>query len=277
PHKTVRENLAFGLRMRRMERVDIERRIARAAMALGIEALLERKPAQLSGGQRQRVALGRAIVREPRAFLFDEPLSNLDPRLRVQARTELTLLHRRLRATMIHVTHDQEEAMTLGDRIALLRDGQLQQFDEPSAVYHRPANVFVAQFIGSPEMNLFRCRAEVIEGGVRINAPTFSMTLDRPELGRAGEAVPGDIVLGVRPHDLAIVPEHDADARGNVELVELLGSAKLVHVRVGEDEAEPVVRVMVAPDVAVRADDRVGLRFGRTALHLFDAQRGIRL
>jgi ABC-type sugar transport system ATPase subunit len=276
PHKTVRQNLAFGLRMRRMEPAEIERRITRAATALGIEALLDRKPAQLSGGQRQRVALGRAIVREPRAFLFDEPLSNLDPRLRVQARTELTLLHRRLRATMVHVTHDQEEAMTLGDRIAVLRDGQLQQFDEPYEVYQRPANIFVAQFIGSPEINLFPCRAESVDGRVHMTSAAFAISMDQPELEGAGP-LSLDVMLGVRPYDLAIAPELEADIRGVVQLVELLGSATLVHVRVVEGEAERIVRVMAAPQAAVRSEDRIGLRFSRSALHLFDEKSGVRL
>src|SRR5215212_9035928 len=157
PHKTVRENLAFGLHMRRMDAAQIAQRVHDVATALEIEALLDRRPAALSGGQRQRVALGRAIVRSPKAFLLDEPLSNLDPLLRIETRAELALLHRRLAATMVYVTHDQEEAMTLGARIAVMRDGVLEQVAAPMDLYDRPANTFVAGFIGSPAMNIWRC------------------------------------------------------------------------------------------------------------------------
>src|ERR671928_1553518 len=160
PHMTVRENLAFGLRMRGASRTVIEQRVADAARALGLDGVLERKPSQLSGGQRQRVALGRAIVREPKVFLFDEPLSNLDAKLRVETRAELARLHRRLRATVVYVTHDQEEAMTLGSRVAVMRDGFLQQVAPPMELYRRPANRFVAGFVGSPAMN-FLPREEV--------------------------------------------------------------------------------------------------------------------
>jgi multiple sugar transport system ATP-binding protein len=154
PHKSVRENLAFGLRVRRVDAAEIDRRVRAAAATLGIEALLDRRPSQLSGGQRQRVAVGRAIVREPKAFLFDEPLSNLDPQLRAALRTELGLLHRRLAATMVYVTHDQEEAMTLGTRVAVMRDGAIEQIGPPLALFRRPANTFVAGFVGSPAMNV---------------------------------------------------------------------------------------------------------------------------
>lgn len=288
PHKTVRDNLAFGLRMRRTPRPEIDERIARAARALGIETLLQRKPAQLSGGQRQRVALGRAIVREPRAFLFDEPLSNLDPRLRVQARTELTLLHRRLGATIVYVTHDQEEAMTLGDRIAVMRAGRIQQLGAPREVYEKPANVFVAEFIGSPAMNLFRCRTASEDTSIRIACPAFSLLVDRMAIIREGtpaDLAEGgvatdidagrDVVAGIRPHDVSIVPLEDADTRGAVQLVEMLGSTLLAHVQLESEDS--IVRVTASADTAMRADDVVGLRILRERLHLFRASDGERI
>src|SRR5438105_2856042 len=195
PHMTVRENMAFGLRLRRQPNEMVARRIGDVADALGLTSMLERKPAQLSGGQRQRVALGRAIVREPKAFLFDEPLSNLDAQLRVETRAELARLHRRLGATMVYVTHDQVEAMTLGTRVAVLKDGALQQVAPPMELYRRPQNRFVASFIGSPSMNFVQGNIERDDGRTRFVAP--GMTLAVPEAAAARQ---GPVVLGVRPH-----------------------------------------------------------------------------
>src|SRR5262245_16651435 len=208
PHKTVRENLAFGLRMRRADPALIARRVEEVARVLGLEAFLDRKPAQLSGGQRQRVALGRAIVREPQAFLLDEPLSNLDARLRVQTRAELARIHRQLGATMLYVTHDQEEAMTLGDRVAVLRDGILQQVAPPMAVYREPANVFVAAFIGSPAINLFPCSLRQDHGSACLKGPQFVLALGR---SIATDSESSQVLLGVRPHDIRVASS-DADA-----------------------------------------------------------------
>jgi len=203
PHMTVQENLSFGLRMRRIPPAEIAARVAQTAAHLGIEGLLQRRPSQLSGGQQQRVALGRAIVRQPKAFLFDEPLSNLDPALRLETRAQLAVLHRRLNATMVYVTHDQEEAMTLGTRIGVMRDGSLEQVDSPGVVYGRPANTFVAQFIGSPPMNLF--------------APGAIPSLDWLCADGTGTAP----TIGVRPHDILLAPHDDpeADARGKVDIM----------------------------------------------------------
>jgi ABC-type sugar transport system ATPase subunit len=243
PHKTVRHNLAFGLRVRRVDPARIAERVEKAAALLGLETLLDRRPAQLSGGQRQRVALGRAIVREPQAFLLDEPLSNLDPLLRVTTRAELALLHRRLGATMVYVTHDQEEAMTLGTRIAVMRDGVVEQVGAPLDVYRCPATAFVAGFVGSPAMNLRR---------------------------------DGDTLVGIRPHDIELTAPDTGDARARVEVVEPLGASTLVHLR-PLDGAGDLVRVVLNGDAHVAAGDEVGYRLRRDRIHVFDGRTGGRL
>ncbi|HEY7237379.1 MAG TPA: ABC transporter ATP-binding protein, partial [Gemmatimonadaceae bacterium] len=218
PHMTVRENMAFGLRLRRQPNEVVARRIGEVAEALGLTPMLDRKPAQLSGGQRQRVALGRAIVREPKAFLFDEPLSNLDAQLRVETRAELARLHRRLGATMVYVTHDQVEAMTLGTRVAVLKDGMLQQVAPPMELYREPQNQFVASFIGSPSMNFVRGAIQRDGGRLRFVAPGFSLALPDGRTMREGP-----VVVGVRPHDIALDGLDSTGARGVVSLVEPLG------------------------------------------------------
>jgi ABC-type sugar transport system ATPase subunit len=260
PHLSVRDNLSFGLRMRKVPPADIERRIVHAATLLGIESLLDLKPSQLSGGQRQRVALGRAIVREPRAFLLDEPLSNLDPALRLETRAQLALLHRRLAATMVHVTHDQEEAMTLGTAIAIMRDGAVEQTGTPMAVFDRPASTFVAQFLGSPAMNL-------VSGLV---APPLARSVPSP----GGN----DALFGIRPHDIAVGSPDDpeADVRGQVEAVESLGSTRTVHVAATGPERS-VIRVVVPGDMRIAPEEAVGLRFRRDRVHVFDGRTGRRL
>ena len=272
PHMSVRENLAFGLTVRKLPRAEIEKRIAVAAESLGLANLLDRKPAQLSGGQRQRVALGRAIVREPLAFLFDEPLSNLDARLRVGTRAELARLHQRLGATMIYVTHDQTEAMTLGTRVAVLHDGMLQQLAPPMTLYREPANLFVAGFIGSPGMNVLSGRiratdsATVFEGhGLRLDV----VAADRRER---------DVVLGVRPHDLSIGPpggESDTShLSARVWLVEALGSEQIVHVSAGDLHD---LLIVVPADRNYRIGESVSVRPATAALHFFDRESGIRV
>ena len=244
PHRSVRENLAFGLRMRGTAAGEIAGRVSRVAASLGIESLLERRPSELSGGQRQRVALGRAIVREPRAFLLDEPLSNLDPLLRTGTRAELALLHRRLGATMVYVTHDQEEAMTLGTRIAVMNHGRIEQVGPPLAVFERPATSFVARFVGAPAMNLWRDR--------------------RPAPG----APP--MLRGVRPHDIAITEPERGEVEGTIEVVEVLGAQTVVHLSV-PDFGDELVRVL-APSVdrALAPGRRVGLTLRRDRVHAFD-------
>ena len=278
PHMTVRENMAFGLRLRKQSDDMVTRRIGDVAEALGLTSMLERKPGQLSGGQRQRVALGRAIVREPQAFLFDEPLSNLDAQLRVETRAELARLHRRLGATMVYVTHDQVEAMTLGTRVAVLKDGALQQVAPPMELYRRPRNQFVASFIGSPSMNFVRGSIEREngaggageEGGgrARFIAPGFTISLD------GGASRPGPVVLGVRPHDLALSGPAESGPRGVVTLVEPLGSEQLVYVSVpgGADFV-----AAIGAEQAPRVDETVGLRIPPNAVHLFDPESGTRM
>lgn len=269
PHKTVRDNLAFGLRMRRVPKETIAGQVQRAAATLGLEELLDRKPAQLSGGQRQRVALGRAIVREPKAFLLDEPLSNLDAKLRVQTRAELARMHKKLGATMLYVTHDQEEAMTLGDRIAVLNEGSLQQVGTPAEVYRRPANSFVAGFIGSPAMNFFRGRVEKVDGRHRFVRAEFAVDIEsEPEAS-------GDVLLGVRPQDIQVLDSNDVDTRATVDVVELLGSELLLHLRLGG--SDETVRALVPESLGVKEDERIGLRFRRDRLHVFDAGSGDRV
>ena len=248
PHLTVRENLAFGLKMRKTPPAEIAQRLGAAADMLGLTPLLDRRPAQLSGGQRQRVAMGRAVVRRPKVFLFDEPLSNLDAALRGQMRLELMRLHQRLQATMVYVTHDQVEAMTLADRIAVLDQGALMQVGPPHELYQRPANLFVARFIGTPEMNVVDARAATACG----LAPPLP-----PEVAS----------VGVRAEDLRLVAAAQPGAlAAQVDVVEHLGPEALVHLRV--DMIELVARV-AAPAVP-RTGERVAIAVDAAQLHLFD-------
>ncbi|OFV90802.1 MAG: hypothetical protein A3G76_03150 [Acidobacteria bacterium RIFCSPLOWO2_12_FULL_65_11] len=273
PHKSVRENLAFGLRVRGVDAARVDARVRETATALDIEALLERRPAQLSGGQRQRVALGRAIVREPKAFLFDEPLSNLDPTLRAGTRTELALLHRRLATTMVYVTHDQEEAMTLGTRVAVMRAGAIEQVAPALEVFRRPANTFVARFIGSPAMNLWACTCARVGDGRHLVSPAFSIDLTGIDV-----AVPdgAGVYVGVRPHDIDIVPNGEGNGAGGVEIVEPLGPVTVVHLRVG-GLGDDFVRVVVPADSRIEVGDRVTFRVRPDRLHVFDARTGQRV
>ena len=273
PHKSVRENLAFGLRVRHVDAAQIDRRVRATAAALRIEGLLDRRPAQLSGGQRQRVALGRAIVREPKAFLLDEPLSNLDPLLRVGTRAELALLHRRLATTMVYITHDQEEAMTLGSRVAVMYEGIIEQVAPPLEVFRRPANVFVAGFVGSPAMNLWPGTCQRVANGLRVVSPAFSMELNGVEVAGPDTR---DIRVGVRPHDIDVVPEGQGDGVGRVEIVEMLGPAALIHLRVDGPITE-LVRVMLSAETPLAVGDRVSFRVRQGRLHLFDDKTGVRL
>ncbi|MEN0109512.1 MAG: sn-glycerol-3-phosphate ABC transporter ATP-binding protein UgpC [Planctomycetota bacterium] len=241
PHMTVRQNMAFGLKMRRTPRAEIDRRVAEAAKMLGIEPMLPRRPRELSGGQRQRVALGRAVVRDPAAFLFDEPLSNLDAKLRAETRTEIAALHQRLGATMIYVTHDQVEAMTLGQRLVLMNHGVVQQVDTPLEVYRRPANRFVATFIGSPAMNLLDGTLE----GVRFHADGGVAGWDVGDVASRG----GRATLGVRPEDLAPAANGEpARCRARLLTVERLGHETLAHYRLGESGDGPACVARLAGD-----------------------------
>jgi len=269
PHMTVYKNMAFGLKLRKMPRHEIDTRVNDAATLLGIQDLLDRKPKALSGGQRQRVALGRAIVRQPAAFLFDEPLSNLDAKLRVEMRAEINKLHRRLGTTTIYVTHDQVEAMTLGDRIAVMHKGIIQQLATPLELYDRPVNRFVAGFLGTPPMNFVSGRVEEHDGKFFFNEGSARIELPA-RAKKWADALPGrEAVFGVRPEDISIgARPGSADAKVNV--VEPLGDEMIVYVSTSYHDL--VCKAPSHQDVAV--DDEVGLTFNIDKAHLFDPETG---
>ena len=276
PHMTVAGNLAFGLKLRGHARAEIEKRVADAARMLGLEDLLQARPRQLSGGQRQRVALGRALVREPKVFLLDEPLSNLDAKLRVAMRVEIARLHHRLEATMIYVTHDQIEAMTLGQRIVVLNDGEIQQIDTPMRLYAEPSNMFVAGFLGSPAMNFFRGRLRDDAGALEMEGA--SLPLDGwPASGSPLDAMRGRaIVLGLRPEHLHCAPTPEssrAQFEATLEVVEPVGNEMFLNLRWGS--LELVARVppqnLPAPGEVLR------MGFDPSRLHAFDATDGRRI
>ncbi len=269
PHMSVFENMAYGLRIRRLGRADIRRRVDQAARMLGIEGLLDRKPRQLSGGQRQRVAMGRAIVREPKLFLFDEPLSNLDARLRVQMRAEIRRLQRRLGVTSLYVTHDQVEAMTLGDRLVVMHEGRPAQVASPLEVFSRPANTYVAGFIGAPAMNFLPARlADAGRAAVLKAGPVIAFA-DGPRAGRDGRA----LIIGIRPEDVTVLPEGAAQGlRLAVDLVEPLGSETLLHGRLPGGAAFTVQRAGM-----VRVGEEMTVGFSPASLHVFEAETGRRL
>jgi multiple sugar transport system ATP-binding protein len=267
PHKTVAENMGFALKIAGVGKQEITSRVQEAARLLDLEPFLDRKPRALSGGQRQRVAMGRAIVRQPQVFLMDEPLSNLDAQLRVQTRTEIASLQRRLGVTTVYVTHDQVEAMTMGDRVAVLRDGLLMQVGAPRELYDRPANVFVAGFLGSPGMNLLDLPVE--DGGVRFGQELYPVP--REVLGRSGGR---GLLVGVRSEDL--VPT-ETGLPLQVDVVEELGADAYAYARTGQPGAERPVVVRVDPRRSPDADQvlHVAPRPGR--VHLFDSATGARL
>jgi multiple sugar transport system ATP-binding protein len=272
PHMSVRDNLAFGLKLRKVAKTEIDKRINDAAGILQLEKLLERKPKELSGGQRQRVALGRAIVREPAVFLMDEPLSNLDAKLRVQTRAEIARLHQRLGTTMVYVTHDQVEAMTMGQRIAVMSDGLLQQVGTPQQLYDHPNNRFVAGFIGSPSMNFMELpnpggSPDLSQGDIHFVIPSFY----RESLQGAGEKV----IAGFRPEHLELgeIPAPFATIQGTADVVEYLGNEELLHVTVaGRD-----IVAIVDSSHHTRPGDVVQLRLPADKLQLFNAETGVSL
>ncbi|WP_348760162.1 ATP-binding cassette domain-containing protein, partial [uncultured Salinisphaera sp.] len=270
PHMSVRDNMAFSLKLKKYAKADIKQRVEDAAEVLGITPLLDRKPRALSGGQRQRVALGRAIVRQPQVFLMDEPLSNLDAKLRVDMRAEITKLHRKLGVTTFYVTHDQTEAMTMGQRIAVMKDGIVQQIDTPNNLYQQPANVFVGGFIGTPAMNILA--ADVADGS--MTGEGFTLTLDAAHKDAAGAR--DRLTVGIRPEHLHLADENaDVEAgtkgsrlRGEVEVVEPLGSLTMIQVRVGPTK----VTAQIEPHQQVAMGDFVTLTCGADKLYLFDPQ-----
>jgi multiple sugar transport system ATP-binding protein len=284
PHMSVEQNLAFGLKLRKLNRGEIGRRVRAAAATLGLEEYLGRKPRALSGGQRQRVAMGRAIVREPRAYLMDEPLSNLDAKLRVQVRTEIQKIQRTLGVTTIYVTHDQTEAMTMGDRIAVMRGGSLQQVDTPERVYARPANQFVAGFIGSPAMNMVNARLTRENGQCDVTFGEHRLTID-DELPALRAYEGGDVILGIRPEDIedaGLVSGAPSDRTLDTvcSLREALGSEVLVHFpAVAETQqlvdTDSLFVARLDPETTVREGDRVRLVVDTRRLHFFDPASGL--
>jgi multiple sugar transport system ATP-binding protein len=271
PHMSVYDNMAFGLKMRQFAKGEIEKRVREAADILGIGEMLKRKPRQLSGGQRQRVALGRAIVRHPRVFLFDEPLSNLDAKLRVQMRVELKKLHQRLGTTAIYVTHDQVEAMTLGDRVVVMKDGVVQQVGEPLELYNNPANKFVAGFIGSPAMNFAAVTVTEANGSLIAENSGFRIKLPDETAQRLRGHVGREVTLGVRPEDLAVAGAAESDHPcfdAVIEVVEQLGSEILLDMKVGGH----VMVAAVEPTVRVKVRDKLRIAMRPSSLHVFDAK-----
>jgi multiple sugar transport system ATP-binding protein len=273
PHMSVYDNLAFGLSLRKLDKQEIRRRVAEAARILGIEDLLKRKPGQLSGGQRQRVAVGRAIVREPKAFLFDEPLSNLDAKLRVQTRAELTKLHERLGTTFIYVTHDQVEAMTMASRIAVLRDGILQQVGEPQELYRSPGNMFVAGFIGSPAMNFLDVAVQGKPGEMRVDAGPFSLTIPPEKSAGLSSYIGKKIVLGIRPESIhdsefprsGVVP---APVEAEVDVLELMGNEVFLYLLA--DGVRFLARV--DPRTRAKPGHKLQVLFDLAEMHAFEPE-----
>ena len=273
PHMTVYDNLAFGLRNKKVPKGEIDRRVRDAAQILDMGELIDRKPKQLSGGQRQRVALGRAIVREPAVFLMDEPLSNLDAALRVQTRAEILKLQQRLGTTTIYVTHDQVEAMTMGDRIAVLRGGVLQQVGSPHELYTRPCNVFVARFIGSPAMNVVDVESSSDGGRDVLTSKGFEIELPQGTLGRVEGGGRGGLVVGFRPEHLELAGEDVGSGRARipatVDVVEYLGDEQLVHLHAGE---VPLMAKLPVDTGRVEIGSDVTLAVPLEKVHLFDRE-----
>ena len=287
PHMTVFDNMAFGLKLRKVRKEEIKKRVEEAAKILDIAHLLDRKPKALSGGQKQRVALGRAIVREPRVFLLDEPLSNLDAKLRAAMRTELTKLHIKLKTTFIYVTHDQVEAMTMATRIVVMKDGVIQQVDTPQNLYDLPCNMFVAGFIGTPQMNFVNCLLERRDDGVYMLFGKNELKLpkdkaDQEELqeyiGKPGK--PGkQVIAGLRPellHDEPVYKEKFKDTilKANVEFTELMGAEIYLYLNFGNDEEDEPINMIsrVSSQSQAKAEDTVEIAFDTTRIHFFDKE-----
>jgi len=278
PHMTVYDNMAFGLKLRKTPKEVIEKKVKEAAKNLGIEHLLQRRPRQLSGGQRQRVAVGRAIVRDPHVFLMDEPLSNLDAKLRVEARSFISRLHQQLETTFIYVTHDQVEAMTMGTRIAVLNAGRLQQIDSPYNLYHNPQNVFVAGFIGSPAMNFFDARLKSEGESVIVDAAVFQIQIPASESAPYRSHVGKEVILGVRPeniHDRRFQPAdiEPAPVTANIEVVEQMGSEIVLYL----EEGGKTFIARTDPRTSARVGARIELAIDIANIHIFDRQTELSL
>jgi multiple sugar transport system ATP-binding protein len=268
PHMSVAQNLAFGLMLRRTPRDEIAARVGEAAAMLDLSGVLDRKPAELSGGQRQRVALGRALVRKPSVFLLDEPLSNLDAKLRLGMRVEIARLHKRLGATMIYVTHDQIEAMTLGDRIVVMNRGEIQQIDAPMRLYEKPANVFVAGFLGSPAMNFFRGKVDAANG-MRIDLGEASLQLPATLASAVANDAGREVLVGVRPEDLVLASDTDADAiETTLDVVEPVGNEMFLNLRCGDQ----AIVMRVSPQAMPESGATLRIAMKPDRVHLFDAK-----
>lgn len=273
PHMSVYDNMAFGLKLRKTPKEEIKQRVQNAAEILGIEYLLDRKPRQLSGGQRQRVAVGRAIVREPKVFLFDEPLSNLDAKLRVETRANISKLHQELQTTFIYVTHDQVEAMTMASRIAVINKGILQQIDTPQQLYDKPNNLFVAGFIGSPAMNFFPGKLRRDDGRIVVEGGSFNLQIPDKRVEVYADHVDKEIIFGIRPEDI-----HNPDfappgiiaqpVESTVDVTELMGNEIIVYLKTGED----VFVARVDPRSTYHVNDNVKIVFNMENMHIFDKE-----
>jgi multiple sugar transport system ATP-binding protein len=278
PHMTVYDNMAFGLKLRKTPKQIIDQRVREAAASLGIAQLLDRRPRQLSGGQRQRVAVGRAIVREPSVFLMDEPLSNLDAKLRVEARSFISKLHQRLETTFIYVTHDQVEAMTMGTRICVLSAGMLQQIDTPYNLYHNPRNVFVAGFIGSPAMNFFDATLREVDGNLVIDTGVFQLRVPASRATPYRSHIGKKVVFGIRPediHDIEFQPPGilPSQVEANVDVVEQMGNEIILYL----EEGGKSFIARTDPRTSARVGGRLGLAFNLENMHIFDADSELSL
>ena len=278
PHMTVYENMAFGLKLRKVPKADIDKKVREAAKSLDIEHLLDRKPKALSGGQRQRVALGRAIVREPKVFLMDEPLSNLDAKLRVQMRTEISKLHKRLQTTFIYVTHDQTEAMTMGTRIVVMKDGVIQQVDSPQKIYEHPVNIFVAGFIGSPQMNFLDAKVEEKGGKLQLTVgeDVVGLPEDKAEILKKQGYVNKEVVLGIRPEHIDdsedfIKAHEDAVMVAQLEVKELMGAETFLYLSKNKNN------IVAKVDGSSKAEvgSKVKIAFDTTKIHVFNKETEI--
>ncbi|WP_213879112.1 sn-glycerol-3-phosphate ABC transporter ATP-binding protein UgpC [Pseudomonas sp. dw_358] len=276
PTMTVRENISFGLKIRKMPQADIDTEVSRVAKLLQIEHLLDRKPGQMSGGQQQRVAMGRALARRPKIYLFDEPLSNLDAKLRVEMRTEMKLMHQRLKTTTVYVTHDQIEAMTLGDKVAVMKDGIIQQFGTPKQIYNDPANLFVASFIGSPPMNFIPLRLQRKEGRLVALLDSGQARCELPLAMSDAGLEDREVILGIRPEQINLASGVDTGQptlRADVQIIEPTGPDTLVFVTLNQTK----VCCRMAPDEAPQVGESLNLQFDPARVLLFDAQTGERL
>ncbi|MFC4022299.1 ABC transporter ATP-binding protein [Oceanobacillus longus] len=271
PHFTVYENMAISLKLRKMKKDIIEQRVKHAATVLGLESYLERKPKALSGGQRQRVALGRAMVRDARVFLMDEPLSNLDAKLRVQMRSVITKLHKTLQTTTIYVTHDQTEAMTMATRIVIMKDGLIQQVDSPKEIYDNPENVFVGSFIGSPPMNFITCIIE--DAKIKVGPASFPIPEEKRSILRKNNYSHKKIILGIRPENISLSGMHDVNMHIKVNLSELLGSEIVLH---SEVDGQSVI-VREDADYNINIGDIITAGFNFSDVHLFDVESSRRI